>query len=766
MTTPESTIDYRHAVNSLRGSLRRSHWDASVAKRPAAKIHYIFDTNVFLFHANLQDTSTQMEDLASLLGLKVDDMFLRAMERLNSDRMFTPGLMGQGDDPVYISSPHFEEVIANTYKIEKTLTDGLPPATYGVRNRIRELLSRSDLPRYERLSELQRLIPTAWLESLRTRFHFNNVLESSFLGEKPRVMPLHHTPWGWEAGRPAKVDVDFWQKAFGAEVAGRDRNQANDALTLATIVDLYRNDRLSRYDNRRNLYLFVTSSPSISSAVTRELSSLKSEGIPYFVRSPRDFLPLVNLENFGGLPEMHRIKNQTEIAKFTEKLRAALDWNEFGPDERLLQKPGTAPRGVSDLQNAWRDLSGLSALLNATYFERYDDELFRGLSDFVHESYDDGLSSLTSKISQVRTVHVSTVLDSALAAVRYSVANQPSVSARRVQLKMIGRNIFKHLIDDTREVIDFIDSVIQKGTLDKEVEQRIGHDPGDPAAAILVACLFLAAEQWPAAADFASQAVARLDSRPPSVLACEANYLRALCLRFSSVSDGDFVKAARHLEQNIAYYRTSAHPENQWRRLRDQIERSSLFIGASVMQAISGNEMRQHGRDGSHPAHIPAGRERDYFGSGIIEAERSLDELLSTFEAELEGRGRRYHTLAKGLQVQALTNLAGAWVFRSALPNFKAVPSISRRQVLIELDAMIEEAARDSHALRGTQYIFASILAALETTNTVEQKQFVDVAMQRIHKLKADQPGMAMNDSTRFEFLAAWLSQWSQASRL
>ncbi|NGM49488.1 hypothetical protein G5B46_07710 [Caulobacter sp. 602-2] len=741
---PRSFADYQRAATNLRGSLRRNQWDSRALLKDDVRIRYVFDTNVFLFHADLEDQSNQMEDLASLLGIDTHDPFLEAMERLTADYMFSGRLPGQRGEPAYLASQHFTEIVDRSYAIERRLSAVLPadPAT---RRRIRDILSSGGAAPADRLQELQRLIPKAWLRSLHTQTHFKEVLQT-LQGDRPSVTPLHHVQWGWEAGRPLEIDVEDWVQALGQAQPNRDINRSQDARAIATMVDLYRNDVDALFDDRKTIYLFVTTDATILRAVASRITELRSEGIPYFVRTPRDFSPLLNIKSMGEVYARNRHANTRDLEGIFRKLSSALDWIEVG----------SSTASLDELQTAWRAFSENSTFLNAEYFEKSDRVLFKGLNEFISEHYETSVETLRTTLDQLRQKHVTVVLDSALAATIANRDPEGRTLSRRAQFKPIGRQVFDGLIGGHRTVGEFVDMVIAKRTLPEDTDARISNNPGQPNIAMLVACLFLAAEDWSAAADFAGQAVAKLDSKAPPALAAEACYLRALCLRFSMRSDREFAKARRQLERNIVAYRGKNGVEDKWRNLRDRIERATLYLSAVSMQAISrlGLEGRERPARGAN--YLPPELEREYFLVGMRESVTALSELEDNFSGSAVP-GATMRELYLGLEIQAVTNLAGAWIFAAALPHLQAVPESDRADVLRRLRTIIDEAEAEKRPLRETQHIYALILRSLESGSETQRRMFGGLALQRITALIDLHKRMPINDRVRFTYLAEWL---------
>lgn len=752
--------DYWDATTRLRDVLRRNKWDTDVATRRQAAINYVFDTNVFIFHANILDEVTQIEDLAGLLGVGKEDPFLTAMERLTAGYMFSGRLPAQVSGTAYISSQHFEEVMTRVYELDRTIENDLHPSEFAEeaarhQERVRALLSQKAGPREDRVAEVQKILPKAWLGSLQARTHFDQVMEACFLRKRPTVTPLHNVPWGWEAGRPRNADVDFWLRAFGNRPAGKDRNRLHDAQTLATMVELYRNDRLSRFDTRNHLYLFVTTDHTIANAVSRQMSRLRSEGIPYFVRTPKDYFPVLNMNAMGRLYGDRDDAHIAQLSQVFQLMDQTLNWTEADPSKGTTRRPHHVVRPIAQLQDAWKSLSEVSTLLNAKYFEDSNRELFEGLTEFVSAAYEGSLRSLKAKLDTVRLAHVSAVLDTALSTAKYANEHSKVPLSRRAQLKLIGVAPVERFIGSRVSVATFVDEMVASGTLDRGVEAKIQNDPANPAAAMLVASLFLAAENWSAASDFAEQAYEKLDSYVDSVMHAEAGYLRALCLRFSMQTDLDFPRAQQILTLNLLSYGSSSQADTVQRRLRDQIERATLLLSASVMQAIleSGHlPGEDHPRGGVFMAR---GQAIQNFEAGMVENENSLNELITDFSAQLEAPSSPWFELGMALRIQATTNLAGAWIFSLVLPKYPH-PKTPRGIVLESMRDLIHTAEASRRPLRETQYIYERVLTSMETEGE-HRRIAITAALKRMQALNVRSLGLPANDRIRFHRLEQWL---------
>jgi len=758
--------EYWDATTRLRRILQRNKWDSVVTSRRGSKVNYIFDANVFLFHANIRDENTQIEDLAGLLGVGADDPFLTAMERLTAGYMFSGNLPVQSGHSAYMSAQHFEEVMTKVYELDQTIEDDLHPTEFAAdaarqQERVRELLSEKGGRQEDRIAEIQKILPKAWLGSLQARSHFEQVMNACFLGERPTVTPLHNVPWGWEAGRPRDSDIDDWLNAIG-DRSNKDRNRLHDAKTLATIVELYRNDLSSRFDTRSTLHLLVTTDHAIANAVANRMSRLRTEGIPYFIRTPKDFFPVLNINAMGRLYADRDERHVAQLSQVFDLMDQTLNWTEADPGKGGAGERRTSAPPITELQAAWKSLSEVSTLLNAKYFEETNRELFQGLTQFVSAAYDVSLRSLKSKLDTVRLAHVAAVLDSALEAAKYANDHAKAVQSRRAQLKLIGATPLERLIGRRVSVAAFVDEMVASGTLDRDVEAKIQKDPANPAAAMLVASLFLAAENWSAASDFAEQAYEKLDPRTNGALYAEAGYLRALCLRFSMHTDQDFFRAHQILTNNLILYRNSSQADAVRRRLRDQIERATLLLSASVMQAILETGYLA-GED--HPkggVFMPRGRAIRHFEAGVFESENSLNELVANFSEHLEDRRSPWFELGMALQIQATTNLAGAWIFSLVLPGFPA-PRAARGDVLKALRHLMRDADKAKKPLRETQYVYERVLTSMESEGE-ERRVAIAAALRRMKELDKRTLGLPANDRVRFKRLAQWLEARGQAT--
>lgn len=121
------------------------------------------------------------------------------------------------------------------------------------------------------------------------------------LGKEGILKPLDTIKRGQAAGNVSYFDVKNWldvlPKTKGKRSPADSQNRIlADAITLATICNLYRDDKSALGHNRSTKYIFVTSDRSIANAVKKRLAILKSNGIPDFIRPPLDFMPLINLQ--------------------------------------------------------------------------------------------------------------------------------------------------------------------------------------------------------------------------------------------------------------------------------------------------------------------------------------------------------------------------------------------------------------------------------------------------------------------------------------
>lgn len=112
---------YSEAALHLREAITRNREDKYFSDGIGKELVYIFDSNIFIFSADLNDTLRLTDDIGHLLGTDLSRDNIRVLERLTASFLISSKLPGQLDTNIYISLPHFEESLLASEAIAKKL---------------------------------------------------------------------------------------------------------------------------------------------------------------------------------------------------------------------------------------------------------------------------------------------------------------------------------------------------------------------------------------------------------------------------------------------------------------------------------------------------------------------------------------------------------------------------------------------------------------------------------------------------------------------
>ena len=575
---------YLSSAENLRRSLERNRDDSDFVD-DGGEIVYVFDANAFIFHVDIHDEKRLTRDFDRLIGQPPRSALARTIERLTADFLFSGRLPGQLSHG-YISVPHFEEVLLQTERVKRKLghegrrhRTQLSPLQREELRAIVEDVSTTE----SKLERLGRALPGAWISNLNATSHFTASLRRAFITDGGALIPLDREDWGRAASAYTAKELNDWLNILPRR--GREPEAVrDDAQTLQTLVNLNRQQTESKVR-----HVLVTADSQLDRAVRKRIDAGEL-AVPNFIRSPRDYLPLLNLRAMTTALGSAKLDVEATEAfrRVFDKLESALDWLVPGKADATSN---TRSSELSDLENAWLSASRSVTVLNADHLATAGaDDVFQLVAEFVDDEAGRAATRLVERsVEEVRRRHVSLVLDSALADLAMARGEHDGQRPRRVGLQLVG-DLFGNLLPHGAHLNAFLDQVVQLGKLPGSVLDRLNTDPGSYEAQLLSCAIFVAAERWTAGIDFGERAY-ELAARkyPQSVRHTEAGYLLALCLRFSLRNARQFSKAAELLESNLKIYRIrrDAGRSTHLRRLRDEMEFGNLMLAASVSQEMS-----------------------------------------------------------------------------------------------------------------------------------------------------------------------------------
>jgi hypothetical protein len=745
--------NYVRSALNLRESIVRNRADTEFADTDDHEIVYIFDANVFIFHADLDERMSFMRDVQDLLGEDETGALITVMERLTASFLFSGALPGQ-IQPAYITVPHFGEVLGRVERIGRELARSPELArAHSVaaqsREQITNVLHDQLLSPTKKLDILSDIVPSWLISTLSRSAHYTRTLRSAFIDGEGSVVPLDRREWGIDAAHAAADEIESWMKVLPRAAAGRSENVRDDAITLQTIVNLYRANSNSASAGRR-LYLFVTSDDTLAKAVGQRSAELRAEGIPDFIRLPRDYLPLLNLDAmthaFGG--EHADTALRESFMRVFDALDSALDWVTL-PGKILPPSKVQRAEPLSDLRSAWTSASRYATILNAPRLADSAGSTLDELNIFLTSASAAAANLVEVSLIEVRERHVGLLIDGALQDLVSVRGRSGASSHRRVVIQLLG-DVFGELVPKGVSINDFLDDTIQSGQLPDETFSALTAAPSSFEAQMLACTMLVAAERWIPATQFGSRAVELADTMSIRGSArTEAAYLLALCLRYSMRSGAQFRRAQSLLLSNNKIYSSRDTSGSFFlRRLRDDMELGTLLMTAAVNQELSRTPR-------ANPLAGGLGRLALLDDALLPTVFRSGAELLSNAREELQGAlplgsdfkggaADQAQQLAKWIDVFSATNLVGAFVLERVVPGLQmgrpAVPFII--QEMSDIAELIAVGGQEARPLQAIYFWAARILESripherneavvelnklLANTNTYDQRPVAD----------------------------------------
>ncbi len=713
MTDADPTWEkYFRSAAVLKESIERNLGDTEFALDH--QIIYIFDANIFVFDADINDQHRLTEHVDNLVGTGPRQQEItKTFERFTASFLFSGRLPGQEGGKSYITLPHLAEALdvsrAIALNIDKTTkTQPSPLLKAEIREEVAAIVDGRGSTA-QKLRELGKALPATWLRTLDAKAHFSRALREAFVSPQCLV-PLDKVKWGRKASQLRHDDVQPWLNILSDIKPARTLEHIRaDALSLATITNLYRDDPTSRFAGREKLYLFVTTDRALAAAVRKRLPILKAQGIPNFVRLPEDYLPLLNLNTMSmalsQAPADHKL--QQAFSNVFTSLRLAVDWI-------ALVKRDVGARYASfplnkdplaNLQETWRTIADYVAVLNLPYM-RDAAFLFQDLRNYLTpERRVVAAEAVENSVLEVSDQHLLIVLEATLTELKQDERTQPR--ARRIHLQVLG-DMFSDLVPGG-DLNHYLDVAIGEGALTDDVRTSIEHRKEHPEVQLLAACLFIAGDRWSLATQAASRGLKSLEtSGPNSSNRYDARYLVAHCLRFSMRRESELLRAKHLLELNLQAYLANEDTTElaTQRRLRDEIEYGSLLITAAILEALAPTSAGRRilGPDtGWHLFPSVSGSEHGYLVDGVKHLTAALDELHRSNSANDE------QSFFSGLIRQATTNLVEAYIFETIGPGLQGDQPILDKEIhsLMEaLSGFIEPEDADLRPLLLTHHIY------------------------------------------------------------
>jgi hypothetical protein len=773
---------YLRSARELQESIERNRSDSEFAKKRANEIVYIFDANVFVFYAYLEDKKRLTRDFGNLIGQAGPTVLNSVMERLTADFLFSGQLPGQKQEN-FISVPHFEEVLFQSERIAKLLRDGSGRRSSGVevnRGKIANILSSEDSAEVK-LDKLGAIVPRAWLSALNASAHFSRVLRTAFLSDDDResqgdrkknsLVPLDKRGWGQEASLFSAQEVEDWLDVLPDPSATRlPEALRDDAQTLQMLVNLNRHSAGSTEDGHRR-YVLVTADKAIERAVKKRLPKLAKQGIEDFIRSPRDYLPLLNLNAMTNALDSSDVDGSMERAfkRVFETLESALNWLVVSKDNqrREFNNVGTP---LGELEAAWKAASQYVTVLNARHLAAGAESLFAQIADFIEDDAGPTAARMVeNSVSEVRERHMTLVLDMAL--LDMSLARAGSAQPRRVGIQLLGY-LFSGLLPNDQSISTFLDQVIKNGELPQQTLEGLRKSPARFESQLLASCLFVAAERWASAAQFGNRAVEYSIRQNNLIGTIESSYLLALSLRVSMRTSAQFRRARQLLNNNIRRYARSRDNRlaTLLRRLRDEMELGNLLLSAASMQELAATDVGRKVCRGGRVALLGEQAPYTQFRAGAQHLIQAREELLDSEPFDLSRstlEGRQSIELVDWMKLLSAINLVGSFIFERIVPGLQYVrPAIvSCDEALQDVERNMKARAKGGEQIYPTQQIYYWTAKAILTQSSAERLPCLENAASFLEPMVQTQDRRPLCDRLEFAYIAEWIGRELALSR-
>jgi hypothetical protein len=694
---------YVESALNLHSSIIRNTFDSQFSDRKG-EIVYIFDANIFVFYADVNDDRRLTEDIDNLVGVGAEQVDIaRAMERLTAEFLFSGRLPAQRRERAFISLPHFQESLDVASAIDRKLKratneSGLSSEQIDqVRSTVTNIIESSD-PLEQKFGQLAEILPKAWFAALDGYAHFKRVVKEAYI-DPGSLVPLDKSPWQANIEDISHEEVQPWYNALPPPSDRRPLEKIRaDGQTLAMLTRLYQRDPESRGPRRRRIYVLVTTDSGVVSAVRRRMPILQRDGIPFFIRSPRDYLPLLNLNAMSmalsrGKPNL---RLQRAFQRVFDALAAATDWIALlNRPERLDTSVIVSDAPLEELRKAWVEISEYVTVLTARHINDVT-SLFSDLNEFLNDNAQQEVAKLVeSSVNSVRDKHLAIVIDSVLAGMRPVDSRPTGYVRRKIHIQVLD-DIFAPLIPGG-DLDSYLDAVIKKGALSEDVSATLIEQADRVDVQLLAASIFIAADRWALATQAASRALDQLEAASRTTQSTfAARYLLAHCLCFSMRTPGDFERAKRLLATNLKAYERGESGGITWRRrIRDTLELGSLLTTAAIMQELSRTPSgdKYLGRDTKFELLVEESAS-DCLIEGMRRLSTTLEEVRDAESAERQGspaQDLRASQFFHGAKLLGATNLIEAYVYARIVPGLKPASSFADFNLEDTLGTLEEE---------------------------------------------------------------------------
>jgi len=604
-------------------------------------------------------------------------------------------LPGQQDSSVFISPSHWNEALDRVVRLTAdmrkdfqkaaredgthSIKDGDRNARHAIDAAIKELEGMKDPKAI--LQEATRLgIADTFVQIMRAVSQQERIRRTFQYGRnnQPAVRELTLCPFYSSLAETKVSYADFrrWQGAItrsrrkfeqDRRDRGRDKesshNVDNDATTMASIQAMYRGNPETMGAKPTVRIVFVTADAAIHDAYGELASRLVEEGIPFFLRHPDVYSPLLNHANMSNNTTPDNWKTLKEVfERVEEALEPLMNDHDVqsplarGYERRLRYNVDIWSRNVltlclSNSHYVVPDMAGdyLRAKSLAQLLSAPD----------VREA---AASSVSADISKIRDDHLQMMSLFALEQLGSARLQQidNAETEHRAPVKLIGVDIAGILGFNSptgTSSLTWLEDLLRgfrKSQSEETPELVVGrlreywNDPEHgPAAQLLASCIFFAVNSWDNAklcAEICRRRVSR--KKGAKHWAREARYCEALSIRMQLRSADDLKRATELLASNIT------GNVDVLAGLRDRVELATLKLTAIAVQIME-TRLPLDQQFGTSVEFVPA-------EDVLLEFEEATNKLSEAAQALADSKVFADGHMAARIRIQAEINLLGA----------------------------------------------------------------------------------------------------------
>jgi len=748
--TPQGAAQlYLDDAKRLRSAMQTNLDDSRFVK-DGGRIVYMVDANIVLLFIRPTKNIHHLGPFQRWL----EEPVLVTNGTLMAEFIFSGQLPGQSGQ-IYMSKPHFEEVIYNTQKIEDEViknvaaTSPFPATSFDV-GQLTELLKDSSAAPERKVEAITRQLPPEIRRLVEQEGEWGAGVQIKRLFQQPQlVRRVDAAEWFHSEFDPDPTKIQEWYKRLApfrmngpastrtGKASSHDQGRVsasviklvNDASTLAMLELLSRSIPEQAEKTR---FLLITADGSIRRAVEAFVKSPPGRDLEDFTRHVREFSPLLNL---SAVAEPNAVRLQERRGIFL-KIMAALDELLLDTDKGDFAVQGTlhprrgrisedeVVRKVDTLKQYWSDSAAIAASLALPLMKPRHGAYFGALAEALRDGVviGDVLGGLLHIFTDLRQLHAQMTFQGSLISARKAAQAHAKINRTRLRprapVMLIDIDFSPFIGNESHEV--YLGKVARGEIPEYPLLDLPGNEIG--FIHLFQAWLFIVVELWAEAHAHSGLAVHAYErDDPSSSILDEALYCRALTGRFTMASAHDYRSNINLIGRALERVHGRRDLNSDARRARARSERAALRLFA-----LQRADFLQRYLTTSRGSEILPDREIapilddsqmvSEFELAVADLRAVERDWIESYEPYLESAGLR--AFSHQLKLQVYANIAGAWVFRDAMSGRMNLTQVgqSRAEDLKQLNQVINEDANQYGSEDGVAILNHALLAFAEAT--------------------------------------------------